>query len=153
MGQSTIAKKVETLVEPVVEKHGFELVDVEYVKEGGRWFLRIFIDKPGGISLDDCEIISKEIGPLLDEKDFIPHSYYLEVSSAGLERPLKKRSDFEKFQGRLVKVSTFAPVEGRKKFTGYIQQSDHNGFIINTEDEEFRIAWDNLAKARLVVEF
>lgn len=114
--------KVEALVEglarPVVEGMGLELVAVEYVREGGRRYLRLYIDKPGGVGLDDCEAVSRQVEALLDREDPIPDSYSLEVSSPGIERPLRSDADFERFAGRMVRVTTFAPVGGRKRFTG-----------------------------------
>ena len=89
-------QKTEEILNPIVEKHGFDLWDVEYVKEGGNWYLRAYIDKPGGIMVDDCEVVSRELSDILDEKDFIDEAYILEVSSPGLGRPLKKEKDFAK---------------------------------------------------------
>ena len=89
-------QKTEEILNPIVEKHGFDLWDVEYVKEGGNWYLRAYIDKPGGIMVDDCEVVSRELSDILDEKDFINEAYILEVSSPGLGRPLKKEKDFAK---------------------------------------------------------
>lgn len=89
-------QKTEALLMPLIEAHQFELVDVEYVKEGGSWYLRAYIDKPGGITIDDCEVISRALSDLLDEQDFIEDAYILEVSSPGLGRPLKKDKDFER---------------------------------------------------------
>ena len=110
--KENIAAVVERLSAPVVEELGMELVDVEFVKEGGRWMLRVYIDKPGGIGLDDCERVSQSLDTMLDEKDPIPQTFYLEVSSPGIERPLKKLRDFQRFCGHRVNVSTYAPLEG-----------------------------------------
>ena len=98
--RETYEQKTEEILLPIVEKNGFELVDVEYVKEGGSWYLRAYIDKPGGINVDDCEIVSRELSDILDEKDFIDEAYILEVSSPGLGRPLKKEKDFKRSLGR-----------------------------------------------------
>jgi ribosome maturation factor RimP len=124
MVKKDILKAIEELVIPLVEKHKFELVEVEFVKEGADWFLRIYIDKPEGISIDDCQIISQEINPILDKMDIIKQSYVLEVSSPGLERPLKTERDFEKYKGEEVEVKLFKPIDGIKIFTGVL-----NGLI------------------------
>ena len=109
---------------PLVDAHGFELVDVEYVKEGGSWYLRAYIDKPGGIAVDDCEVISRALSDLLDEHDFIEDSYILEVSSPGLGRPLKKEKDFVRSQGELVEVRTYRAIQHQKEFTGILNAWD-----------------------------
>ena len=100
-------QKAEELITPIVEANGFELVDVEYVKEGGTWYLRAYIDKPGGIMVDDCEVVSRELSDILDEKDFIDEAYILEVSSPGLGRPLKKEKDFARSLGE--EVGSYLP--------------------------------------------
>jgi ribosome maturation factor RimP len=114
-------KKVENIVEelaqPVVDALSFELVDVEYIKEGANWYLRIYIDKPGGVTIDDCQAVSEQISDILDEKDPIKQSYILEVSSPG-ERPLKKERDFERFSGEIVEVKLYQPLNGRKIYEG-----------------------------------
>jgi ribosome maturation factor RimP len=106
------------LAAPIVERLGFELVDVEFLKEGANWYLRVFIDKQGGIAIDDCQAVSEELSDKLDETDPIKQSYILEVSSPGLERPLKKDSDFEKYKGEEVEVKLFQPFEGKKSYIG-----------------------------------
>ena len=113
-----IAQKVYDLALPVAEAQGVEIWDVEYVKEAGQWFLRIYIDKDGGIGINDCEAFSRTMDPILDEADPIEGSYVFEVSSAGAERELKRPSDFEKFIGSSVEVKLYKAVEGRKVFTG-----------------------------------
>ena len=100
-------QKTEAILMPIVEEHGFELVDVEYVKEGGTWYLRAYIDKPGGINVDDCEVVSRRLSDILDEKDYIEEAYILEVSSPGLGRPLKKEKDFKRSLGEEVDVRTY----------------------------------------------
>ena len=105
--RETYEKKAEELLLPMMEENGFELVDVEYVKEGGSWYLRAYIDKPGGIAINDCELISRALSDKLDEEDFIEDSYILEVSSPGLGRPLKKEKDFQRNLGEEVEVRTF----------------------------------------------
>lgn len=154
MGNQAVADKVAALTGAVYKKHGVELVDVEYVKEGRSWYLRVYIDKDGGVDLDDCQAVSTEISDLLDEHDeLFPHAYYLEVSSPGAERPLKKREDFIRFAGRLVCVKTYTPLNGRKKFTGVLRAGDEDGGITLTIDgDEVLIPWSNAARAHLSLE-
>ena len=117
-------QRTEELLIPILEKYEFELVDVEYVKEAGTWYLRAYIDKPGGIAINDCEVVSRELSDLLDQKDFIDDSYILEVSSPGLGRPLKKERDFARSIGAEVEIRTYRMVEGRKEFTGVLEEYD-----------------------------
>ncbi len=114
-------QKTEELVMPIITANHFELVDVEYVKEGGTWYLRAYIDKPGGITVDDCEIVNRALSDLLDEKDFIDESYILEVSSPGLGRPLKKERDFERSLGEEVEIRTYRMIEKQKEFRGILK--------------------------------
>jgi len=111
-------------------------VDVEYVKEGPNWYLRIYIDKPGGITIDDCKIVSEEVSDLLDKEDPIPQRYFLEVSSPGLERPLKKDSDFEKFKGELVEVRLFKAINGKKIYIGELIGLIDNKIVITLDSGE-----------------
>ncbi len=115
---SRISDIVSKLARPVVEEEGCSLWDVEYVKEAGTWFLRLYIDKEGGLSIDDCERISRRLDPMLDEADPIPDSYVFEVGSAGAERELKRPSDFEMFMGSQVEVRLYQPIDGSKVFVG-----------------------------------
>jgi len=149
---STVAARVAELAAPIAVRYGVELVDVEYRREGGRWYLRLFIDKPGGVGLDDCEAVSNAISPVLDEEDFIPQSYFLEVSSPGLERPLKKPSDFERFRGRKVKMTTYTPVNGRKKLTGVLTGHDEEYVHLEVDGQPVSIPWNSIAGTRLVFE-
>ena len=119
---------------PILEKYEFELVDVEYVKEAGTWYLRAYIDKPGGIAINDCEVVSRELSDLLDQKDFIDDSYILEVSSPGLGRPLKKERDFARSIGAEVEIRTYRMVEGRKEFTGVLEEYDSESVTVSYED-------------------
>lgn len=125
--------KVEVLVSGMIEKMGYELVDVEFVKEGQNWYLRFYLDKEGGINIDDCEKASKAIEKLLDEKDPIEQAYILEVSSPGLDRQLKKDKDFVKYAGSLVDVKLYKAVDGSKEFRGTLKGLEGN--IITIEDE------------------
>ena len=127
-------QRTEELLIPILEKYEFELVDVEYVKEAGTWYLRAYIDKPGGIAINDCEVVSRELSDLLDKKDFIDDSYILEVSSPGLGRPLKKERDFARSIGAEVEIRTYRMVEGRKEFTGVLEKYDSESVTVSYED-------------------
>ena len=127
-------QRTEELLIPILEKYEFELVDVEYVKEAGTWYLRAYIDKPGGIANNDCEVVSRELSDLLDQKDFIDDSYILEVSSPGLGRPLKKERDFARSIGAEVEIRTYRMVEGRKEFTGVLEEYDSESVTVSYED-------------------
>ena len=113
-------QRAEELLEPILADMNFELVDVEYVKEAGTWYLRSYIDKPGGITVDDCEAVSRQFSDRLDQEDFIEDSYIMEVSSPGLDRPLKKEKDFERNLGREVEIRTYRPIEKEKEFYGIL---------------------------------
>ena len=127
-------QRTEELLIPILEKYEFDLVDVEYVKEAGTWYLRAYIDKPGGIAINDCEVVSRELSDLLDQKDFIDDSYILEVSSPGLGRPLKKERDFARSIGAEVEIRTYRMVEGRKEFTGVLEEYDSESVTVSYED-------------------
>lgn len=127
-------QRTEELLIPILEKYEFELVDVEYVKEAGTWYLRAYIDKPGGIAINDCEVVRRELSDLLDQKDFIDDSYILEVSSPGLGRPLKKERDFARSIGAEVEIRTYRMVEGRKEFTGVLEEYDSESVTVSYED-------------------
>ena len=128
-------QKTEELLTPIVERNGFELVDVEYVKEGGTWYLRAYIDKPGGIAVDDCELVSHAFSDILDEKDYIEDSYIFEVSSPGLGRPLKKEKDFKRSLGEEVEIRTYRAVDKQKEFVGILTDYDKDTVTIEMEDE------------------
>ena len=142
------------MVTPIVLKNSFELVDVEYVKEAGNWYLRIYIDKEGGISIDDCEIVSRELGDLLDKDDFIEDSYILEVSSPGLGRPLKKEKDFLRSIGKEVDIKTYKAINKVKDFTGILKEYDGNTCSIELEDETtMTFELKEIALIRLALDF
>ncbi|MCR5221411.1 MAG: ribosome maturation factor RimP [Lachnospiraceae bacterium] len=126
-------KKTEELLDPILKRFDFDLWDVEYVKEGGEYYLRAFIDKEGGITIDDCVDVSRELSDLLDEADFIEEAYTLEVSSPGLTRTLKKDREFEKSIGRAVELKTYRPVDGTKEFTGTLASFDAEQITIDEE--------------------
>ena len=139
-------KKAEALLAPIVEQAGFELVDVEYVKEAGNWYLRGYIDKPGGITVNDCEAVSRIFSDKLDEDDFIEDSYIMEISSPGLDRPLKKDKDFARSMGKEVEIRTYRPIEKQKEFSGRLTAYDDNSVTID-EDGSLR-AFDRKEIAR-----
>ena len=147
-------QKTEKLLLPIMEANGFELVDVEYVKEAGNWYLRAYIDKPGGITVDDCEVVNRELGDLLDRDDFIDDSYILEVSSPGLGRPLKKERDFIRSKGEEVEIRTYRMVDRQKEFCGVLKAWDKDTVTIETEDGQEQIFdRDNIALIRLAFDF
>lgn len=127
--------KTEEILQPIVDKYGFELVDVEYVKEGSAYYLRAYIDKEGGIFVNDCEMVHRELSDILDEKDYIDGSYILEVSSPGLMRPLKKEKDFKRSLLKEVEVRTFKKIDKKKEFRGVLKAYDENTITIEPEGE------------------
>ena len=126
--------RVEKHLLPLMEEHGFELVDVEYVKEAGTWYLRAYIDKEGGIAVDDCEVINRQLGDWLDKEDFISESYILEVSSPGLGRPLKKEKDYVRSMGKEVEVRLYKAIDRQKEFTGILSAYDDKTVTLSMED-------------------
>ncbi len=154
MAREVYERKTEVLLKPLMEERQFELVDVEFVKEAGNWFLRVYIDKPGGITIDDCELISRALSDKLDEEDFIVESYILEVSSPGLGRPLKKEKDFVRSQGQSVEVKLFRPIEKQKEFTGILKSWDRDTVTLEFEEEAvLTIERANIALIRLAFDF
>ena len=143
------------MAEPLVAENGMELIDVEYVKEGAEWYLRLFLDKDGdeGIDLDDCELISRKFSDVLEEKDPITQAYRLEVSSPGIERPLKRTKDFQRFQGEKVQVKTFSEVEGKKQFIGILQETTEETVTLDVDGASIVIPRKQIGKANLVWEF
>ncbi len=128
-------QKVEDIVfdiaKPIVDRHSFELVDIEYLKEGPEWYLRIFIDKEGGITIDDCQVVSEELSEKLDEIDPISHGYIFEVSSPGIDRPLKTERDYEKNVGKLLEVKFYKPYEGKKVIEGLLKEYSQENVTID----------------------
>ena len=147
-------QKTEKLLEPILKENNFELYDVEFVKEAGTFYLRAFIDKEGGININDCELVSRKLSDLLDEKDFIPDAYILEVSSPGLGRALKKDKHFEKSIGEEVEIKLFKAIDKQKEFTGYLERFNDEIIVISDEEEnELEFERSNVASVRLVVHF
>ena len=147
-------QKTEEILLPIVEEYGFELVDVEYVKEGGTWYLRTYIDKEGGISIDDCEKVSRRLSDILDEKDYIDDTYIMEVSSPGLGRPLKKEKDFKRSLGKEVDIRTFRMIDKQKEFTGILKDYDKDTVTIELENETLKtFEKGDIALIRLAFDF
>jgi len=153
LSTSKIKTTVEEMVQPYLDEHGFELVDVEYVKEGSNWFLRVFVDKDGGIDIDDCGLISEHLSQKLDENDPIPTAYFLEVSSPGAERPLKKKEDVAKSVGKNVFVTVYEPINGLKEFEGKLESFDNEELVIQTAKKQHVIPYAKVASARLAIIF
>ncbi len=152
--KETYEQKAEELLMPLIEQNQFELVDVEYVKEAGNWYLRAYIDKPGGITVDDCEVISRAFSDLLDVHDFIDDAYILEVSSPGLGRPLRKDKDFERSLGEEVDIKTYKPINHQKDFTGILKEYDKQKIVIELENGELmEFARAEIALVRLAFDF
>ena len=146
-------KRAEELLAPIVEQNGFELVDVEYVKEAGTWYLRGYIDKEGGITVNDCETVSRAFSDRLDENDFIEDSYIMEISSPGLDRPLKKEKDFKRNMGKPVEVRTYRPIEKQKEFCGFLTAYDINSVTIDEDGNERVFDKKDIALIRPAIEF
>ena len=148
-----VVRDVNRLIEPILNEMGFELVDIEYLSEHGRWVLRIYVDSEDGITLDDCARVSNEIGDLIDVNDIFEHEYVLEVSSPGLNRPLKKEKDFLKAVGKKVKVKMINPVKERRNFTGYLKAFQDGMLYIEVRNELISLPLRDVKKANLVYEF
>lgn len=153
----TVEERARAVIEPLVVAEGLELVDLEFVREQQGWVLRVFIDKPGGrVGLDECSQVSHLLDPVLDVEDFIPQQYNLEVSSPGLNRPLRKPEHFRRAVGQKVKVKTFGPIGDppRKQFSGVLAQVEEAEVTVEVEGAgAFRIPLRDIAKAHLVFEF
>ncbi len=151
----TVADNIAKIAEPAIEAEGYYLVDLEFRRERGGGVLRLFIDKPeGGITLDDCQKVSELLGPMLDVEDTIEGPYFLEVSSPGINRRIRKKADFERFAGALVKVQLRSPLEGRRKVTGIIDRVEETELVVRLADsdsETMRIPFASIARANLQV--
>lgn len=147
-------QRTEKLLQPILEKNNYELYDVEFIKEGGSWYLRVYIDKDSGITIDDCELVSKALSDLLDEHDFISESYMLEVSSPGLGRRLKRDKHFEKSIGEEVEVKLFRPIDKKKDFVGVLKSFDDDVITIELEDKSImEIPRNQISSVRLTFDF
>ncbi|MCI7740575.1 MAG: ribosome maturation factor RimP [Lachnospiraceae bacterium] len=147
-------QKAEALITPILNSMGFELVDVEFVKEAGEWYLRSYIDKEGGITINDCEAVSRLFSEKLDEEDFIEESYIMEVSSPGLGRPLKKEKDYKRSMGKELEIRTYKAIDREKEFYGILQAYDDSSVTIETEEGTTR-TFDkkDIALIRLAIHF
>lgn len=151
---SVYEAKTESLILPILEKFNFELVEVEYVKEGGTWYLRAYIDKEGGITVNDCEDVAREMNVLLDEEDFIPDAYVFEVSSPGLGRPLKKEKDYLRNMDKEIEIRTYRAIDKCKEFYGLLREYDKDTVTIETEAGE-RVTFNksDIALIRQAIDF
>lgn len=145
--------KAEALILPIVTKNHYELVDIEFVKEHSNWILRAYLDKDGGFTIDDCEKVSREFSDLLDKEDFIQESYILEVSSPGLDRPLKKDRDFARSIGKKVEVKLYKPLENKKEFSGVLKEYDNTSVTIEIDGLKKTLEKKDIAIIRLAIEF
>ncbi|MEX3712946.1 ribosome maturation factor RimP [Cytobacillus horneckiae] len=154
---SKVTEVVEQLVTPILSDLQLELVDIEYVKEGKEWFLRVFIDKDSGVDIEECGMVSERLSEKLDEVDPIPYNYFLEVSSPGAERPLKKEQDFVKAVGKNVFIKTYEPIDGEKTFEGVLTAFDGITVTVDmqikTRKKTVQIPYGKIANARLAVVF
>ena len=148
---SKLTDKIAEIARPVVEEEGCSLWDVEYVREAGTWYLRVFIDRDGGVSIDDCERVSRRLDPILDDEDPIPDSYVFEVGSAGADRELKRPGDFEQFMGSEVEVKLYRPVDGSKHYTGTLSGYEDGTVSLTQGEKTLRFAKEQVAQVRLYV--
>lgn len=154
MGSNNYELKTEELLKDYINELNLELVDIEFVKEGRQWYLRIYIDKQGVVDIEDCEKVSRYIDPILDEKDFITQEYVLEVSSPGLTRPLKKDKDFKRHIGDYIEIKLFKSYEGYKDFVGLLTNYDSDSITLKFEEEEFiKFDRNNIKVAKLAILF
>ena len=152
--RETYETRTEELITPILDRMNFELVDVEYVKEGGTWYLRAYIDKEGGITVNDCEAVAREMNEILDRVDFGEDSYVFEVSAPGLGRPLKKEKDYIRSMGREVEIRTYRAINREKEFYGILSAYDENTVTIKTEDgTEMTFEKSDIALIRLAFDF
>ncbi len=144
---------MEELAVPIIKENKCELVDIEYVKEGPNWYLRLYIDKQGGVTVEDCQRVSETLSDVLDEVDPIEHSYILEVSSPGVERPLKSQRDYDYFRGREVEIKLYSPVDGKKEFTGVLEGLENGVVTVSTPEGKLQFQKDKIASTRLAFKF
>ncbi len=147
-----LLQDVRQVVEPILESQGFELVDLEYQRESQGWVLRIYLDREGGVNLEDCAGVSHEVGATLEVKDLIPSAYILEVSSPGLTRPLKKPEDFNKFRNQMVKIKLYEPLEGRRNFKGTLLGLEGDRVRVEVEQKVYELPLQRIAKANLEID-
>ena len=152
MVEKEIVDRVRVIVDPILFEEGMELVDIEYRRESRGWVLRLYLDKEGGVTLDDCTRVSQGVGRILDVEDFIQTPYTLEVSSPGLSRRLKTEMDFMKYRGHLIKVKTVDPIENRRQFRGRLVAISADKLEIESDGGVFQIPLSNVAKANLEID-
>ncbi|WP_082234161.1 ribosome maturation factor RimP [Halobacillus massiliensis] len=152
-----VTEVTQELVTPILDQLNLELVDIEFKKEGKNWFLRVFVDKPGGIDIEECGKVSEQLSEKLDEVDPIEQAYFLEVSSPGAERPLKTPADFENYKGEFVYMKLYEPIDGEKEFEGTLLQFENNTAVveiqIKTRKKQLQVPYEKIAKANLAVTF
>jgi ribosome maturation factor RimP len=148
-----LIQEVSKTIEPILRSQGLELIDVEYNREAQGWVLRIYLDREGGITVEDCAEASRELGAILEVRDLIPNRYVLEVSSPGVTRPLKRPEDFNKYQNRSVKIKLFMPLEGRRNFKGKLLGLKEDKVSVESERRIYEIPIQNIAKANLELDF
>ncbi|MDD6332331.1 MAG: ribosome maturation factor RimP [Clostridium sp.] len=153
MKRTEVESRCEALVQPILDEHQFELWDLEYVKEGANYYLRVYADKPGGITIDDCVTISRALEEKLDAEDFIEEAYILEVSSPGLGRPLKRDRDFEKSLGQDVELKLYKAQDGQKEYTGCLQAYTKDTVTLEIEERECVFQRSDIALIRLAIDF
>jgi ribosome maturation factor RimP len=151
--EKTLTDRLESLILPIVEEMGLELVELQYRREGSGWVLRLIIDKEGGVSLDDCAEVSREAGRVLEVEEILDHAYRLEVSSPGLERPLRKEKEYLQFRGSKAKIKTTEPINKQWVFVGTIADFCNGEVTLHTDAGDLMIPLDKIAKARLVFDF
>ena len=150
---SPVIKEVSTLIEPILDEMEVQLVDIEYLIEQGRWILRIYVDKSGGITLDDCARVSREINDLIEVKDIFHQGYVLEVSSPGLNRRIKKETDFQGAVGKNIKIRMVTPFEGQRSFRGSLQSFQDGILCLSVKDDLILLPYGDVEKANLVYDF
>lgn len=153
MGKDSIVQSVTELIEPVVHDENLELVDVEYKKEGKNWYLRIYIDKDGGVSVEDCQKVSRQIEDMIQIDEIIHSAYILEVSSPGLDRPLKKEKDLLRSIGKKVSVTTYSPIDKQRNFVGIIKDFSNQTLSLDVNGKSVAIPFEVIANTKLVIEF
>lgn len=149
MDISLILNKVNELIEPVLANFGYELIEREFVSASGRWVLRLYIDKEGGVTIDDCAFVSHAIEHLIEVEEIIPVSYSIEVSSPGTARPIRRKKDFEKFVGSEIRLKTLMPINGRANFKGILEKIDGDDIVMVVDGAQHRVPLSTLARARL----
>ena len=149
MSKLTIEEEAAKIATPILDSYNMELVDIEYRREHGGWILRLYIDKEGGVTLDDCGMISRELGTVIEVEELIDHHYNLEVSSPGITRPLKKVSDFVRFKGQYAKIKLYEAINGEKSFVAIIKDINNEEICFDKDGKEIKVASSAIAKANL----